>query len=178
VSLTLLDDTLAEGVETLQLQLSNPSGAVISMNNAQVTVNDDEPSPCGVPDYNMASDSGIFIWKDCSTGAWEVRMAAASGFRLYTGVLAADAPMQSVSPVSVESSDVLDAVSDPSRIDFSLRVGSGYEDGFSVQPGANARLCFDLTSPSAPDIYFGADKVAVAAPLYLRDLSLCDAGAP
>jgi hypothetical protein len=131
-----------------------------------------------MPVVDPASDTGVFLWKNCATGSWNVQMTAASGFRIYSGVVAAEQPFLSVSPVSIEANDLLDFTSNPSSIDFELRIGAGFDDGFTFETVSGAALCFAVNAPTDAAVYFGGDAVELAAPFRLDDLGLCDANNP
>ena len=86
--------------------------------------------------------------------------------------------MQSVTPVGIETNDILDFVTNPTAVDFSLRVGAGWEDGFSLMPVAGSVVCLDLSSPVATDIHFGPARTLLVAPFELEALAICDPQAP
>lgn len=179
VTLTLLDDALAEGPESFQVQLSNAVGAGLGTALATVSVTDNEPSPCGDPGYNAATETGLFIWKNCTSGVWSARFVAASGFTLYTGTVVSSLPLSSVVPVSIESTgDVLNSTTNPSQISYSLSVGKGNMDGFDFQPQAGSGTCVNISSPTGRPVYVGAARMLVGVPFSLATLQGCSLTPP
>ena len=79
----------------------------------------------------------------------------------------------SVTPVGIESTDVLDFLTDPAVIEHSLRVGAGYADGFDFEPAPGATTCVDLDAPAGTQIYLGAARTLLTAPFDLATLGLC-----
>lgn len=173
VTLTLLDDVLAEGPESFQVELSNPVGAAIGTGTATVSVTDNEPSPCGDPGYNAATETGLFIWKNCTSGVWSARYVAASGYTVYTGTVVSSQPLVSMTPFSIEGTDVLDATTNPTQISYSLRVGAGNVDGFDFQTQAGSGSCVNISSPTGRPVYVGAARTLVGLPFSLETLQAC-----
>lgn len=173
VPITLLDDGLAEGLETFRIELSNATGLPIAQPVATVSIIDDEPSPCGEPTLDTAIDAGLFIWKNCADGTWDARVLAGPSFKLFTGRVSSSDAFSVVNGVDIETSDLFDFVSNPSVIDFSLRVGAGYFDGFNFQQAPGASTCVSLDSPTGINAYLGADKTLLTLPVDLDFLNVC-----
>ena len=117
-SVTILDDSLAEGNETFALTLGNPVNAVLTANGQALgTIVDNEVSSCRTPSYNMGVTAATCVWKDCTSGAWFARFTSGGSASTvtYVGNVLAEAPFASVTPYSIEPAyDTLDT-SDPSR---------------------------------------------------------------
>ena len=75
ISITLLQDTLAEGDETFNVQLANATGAVLSSATAGVTLLDDEagtfPVNCAMPTTGWSTPTG-------ATTGWQIGTDSAS----------------------------------------------------------------------------------------------------
>ena len=134
-------------------------------------------SACGEPNYDAASEAGVFIWHDCPSGAWHVRMTAGPNWLVYSGDLASSTVFSNVVPVSVEASDVLDSSTDPARIAFQLGMVN-YEDGFDFDVPTTANVCFQVESPANPAVYVGANRDVIIEPLDLNTLGPCTGGQP
>jgi hypothetical protein len=102
-------------------------------------------NPYGKPLYNPATEAGLYLWQDKATGAWHLRGAAGGSSGRYSGEIVSDQPFTSVSAVSLEANDLLDA-SDPKRIVFDLAMWSQWEDGIDYQVPSGAQLSLDLTT--------------------------------
>ena len=129
---------------------------------------------CGEPSYDAATEAGVFIWQDCPSGAWHVRITAGPNWLVYNGDLVSSAAFSNVVPVSLEASDVLDYTTDPARIAFQLGMVNR-EDGFDFDVPTTANVCFQVESPSNPAVYVGANRDVVTEPLDLNTLGPCTA---
>jgi hypothetical protein len=103
--------------------------------------------PYGDPGYDAGTDRGLFVWKDQASGVWHVRGTGGGGFQRYIGEVVSDQPLDSVTPVGLESNDVLDT-SDPLRVAFDLRMVSPWDDGFDLQVPAGAHVELNVQSVS------------------------------
>ena len=175
VATTMLNDSLAEGPEDFFIQLSNNVGAPIVNGTATVTINDDEPSPCGIPSYDPGVDVGLFVWKNCQTGDWDARYVPGNSFKIFTGRMTSGAAFQSVTPFSIEGNDVLDYTTDPAVIEHVLRIGAGFEDGFTFDMAAGETACVEVDSPAGTTVYVGAARTALTPPFSLDTLGTCGA---
>ncbi len=173
ISLEVLEDPLAEGPESFTVQLSNPVGAPINRASAQIDITDNEPSPCGQPTYDPATERALFAWKDCATGVWEATWTGGTGFVVFEGNITSSASLINVTEVSIESNDVVDNVTDPAVIDYNLRVASGFEDGVRFETAPGSTNCATLTAPGGIPVFVGADRNAVGAAFSLETLGTC-----
>ena len=172
VDIAIVDDSDPELLETFSLVLSNPTNAQLGVSTGTATIIDDEPSACGVPIYDRASEHALFIWQDCETGEWSARVTAGGQSATFAGNAVSTMNFTDVTPFSVESADVLDFVTDPAEIAFQLKVGNAGQDGFDFQFPVSASVCFDLAAPSVP-VYFGENRSEVTLPVDLDTLGPC-----
>ena len=174
VAVTLVDDALAgEGNETFTVSLANPVGALAGNALATVTIVDDEISPCGRPVYDKATESGVFLWKNCDTGTWSARMPAGGSELVYQGSVTADQPFASVSGFSIESEDTFDHTTDPQAIAYTLLVTGTGQDGMDFALPAGTDACFRLDGPAGQNVFVGAGRVPVANAVSLSTLGAC-----
>ena len=102
-------------------------------------------TPYGKPNYSNSEESAIFLWKD--EDSWRLRFTAGSrANRRYVGSIVADSSATSAEGVKIESSDVVDT-SDPARIDFDLKVWSGFQDGIDFSFSQDANLTLNINTP-------------------------------
>ena len=127
---------------------------------------------CFEPAYDRATEQAIFLWKDCPTGQWHVRLTGggdASGV-IADGSIRSNALFSNVAPFSIENNDTLDNTTDPTQITFELKVWNAAQDGFSFIP-TGSNTCF-IENSGVP-IYLGENKVPVTSPLNLETLASC-----
>jgi len=140
----------------------------------EVTLGQPTDSPCGPPTYNKATDRALFIWKNCGTDTWQVRVTPGGGpWVVYKGDVQSDQNFTSVTGFSIEANDTLDT-SNPSKITYSLGVGTTSEDGFDFKFPAGANVCFNLTAPTNLPVYLGLDRVQMTVPFDLATLGACN----
>ena len=173
VTVPILDDALVEPSETFRLRLSGVVDAIIG-DSAPVTITDDEVSSCASADPSVPSaDSGIFLFRDCATGLWSLRISrGGDSWIFHDGSVVGDQPFVSVTPVSLEGPDVVDTAT-PGAIAYSLAVGGAGFDGFDFEVPAVGQWCVTATSPSAT-IFVGENKTPVQSPFDLNSLGACD----
>ena len=177
VDVVLNDDVIAEGAENFVLLLSNPTNAVLGTAAANITIEDDEPSSCGPVLYDASTEQAAFVFRDCVTDTWSVRVTAGGGNATYVGSLVSEQILSSVLPYSLEASDLFDTT-DPTTVSFSLIVGGTGTDGFdfTVSPGAQA--CFDLDLPVGMPVFVGAARAPLTTPVNLLTQTSCSAVTP
>lgn len=107
-------------------------------------------APYGAPAIDLATEQGLFVWKDAG-GSWHLRATAGSQGIQYRGEIVSDMAPSSVNGVSLEASDVLDA-SVPGRVRFELGIAPGFEDGFIVRYPATASIELNLDNPAQSDL--------------------------
>jgi hypothetical protein len=173
VSVPIVDDPLAEGSEDFMLLLSNAVDGVVVNAAAKATILDDEPSPCGAPVYDKATEQGLFLWRDCPSGLWHIRVTAGGASLTYQGGMVAGAAFPSVAGFSIEASDLLDYTTDPLRIDYRLIVSGAAQDGIDFAAPEGADVCLTPTGPAGMPIYVGAARSQASGPLLLRTMGAC-----
>lgn len=174
LSFDLVQDTLAEGDETLSLVLSSPMNAVLGQDTALITIQDDELSPCGVPSYNPVTDPGVYLFKDCASDTWSMRVAGGGVFGTYSGDIVSGAAFANVTEFSVEANDTLDSTTDPAIIDYALTVSGGGQDGADLELAPFQDACFDLSAaPTGGSVFVGPAKTPLTPPFSLNTLGAC-----
>ena len=155
---------------TIQLlEIHWPSGIIQTIENipADQIIQIVEPSggncnSYGVPTYDPATEDGIFLWKEGNV--WHLRaIAGASGSRSYTGSIVSDQPLISITPVSIEASDILNT-SNPQEIIFDISMWGPWFDGFDFEFPADATVTFDVqtTGGDVTDLVFiGGDRCTI-----------------
>jgi hypothetical protein len=136
------------------------------------------PSPdaaCGQPDFDKATEQGLFVWSDCDgSGNWYLRATgggSASGIH-YDGSLESSGGL-SYEGFSIEPSDILDN-NVTGVLDYVLRVWYSGQDGVNFTPSANSCLSLNIDVP----IYFGEDRVELSSPVDLSTLQTCGTSVP
>ncbi|MFO1468546.1 MAG: FG-GAP-like repeat-containing protein [Steroidobacteraceae bacterium] len=176
-SVPVIDDLLAEGVnETFKVTLSNPANAVLStVFQATGTIQDNEISPCGAPAYNAGTQTGLFVWRDCTSGKWFARFTAGGSptTLVYTGTVVADVPFTSVTAYSIEAAyDTLDTTN-PSVISFILKTNNAAQDGFNFVLASNTSACFSTSLPNGAGVFVGPSMTPISQPFRMDTLGPC-----
>ena len=138
------------------------------------------PDPeCGAPSYNLATEVGVFIWRNCAapgpTREWHVRVTGGgSSFSAYEGMATSNMPLAATG-FSIESNDVFDSVPNDETVEFILRVGGAGEDGFRLDVPAGSATCFNVTvlKPGA-QVELGAGRQVMSGPFDLETLGPCN----
>lgn len=173
IQVTIVDDALAEGDEDFAVTLSNAVNAIFVDSDAVVTIADNEPSPCGAPTYDRATENAVFVWKDCGTDVWHARMTAGGVQTQWVGSVTGSAAFSSVTGFSIEANDVLDFTTDPAVIDFVLNANNAGQDGIDFEVPVGSEVCFDITAPGAMPVFVGAARIPVGTRFSLSTLGAC-----
>ena len=128
---------------------------------------------CGPPPLNGATDSGVFIWRDCPSGQWRMKTAAAGATITYTGTVTSSAAYTSVAGVGLNSSDSLNYTTDPKQIVFSFKTVGKATDGVNFVPQNGASSCLSISAPGATQVRLGPFRVLVNQPFDLDTQSAC-----
>ena len=56
---------------------------------------------------NGAVDKGVFVWRDCATGQWSMRVMSANTTITYQGTITSTSNFTSFKPRGLETNDVL-----------------------------------------------------------------------
>jgi hypothetical protein len=129
--------------------------------------------PCGAPAIDAAVDTGVFIWRDCPSGEWRLKTAAAAGNVTYTGTVTSSAPYLSVAPVGLSSFDLLDSTSNPNQISFTFHTNGTSTDGFKFTAQYNSSNCLSMSVPSTVKVYFGPFRAPMGQDFTLETQSTC-----
>ena len=136
------------------------------------------PSPCGTPTFNKATEQAVFVWKDCPTNNWHVRVTGGGSpsALTYVGDVTAPEPLVAVTGFSIEASDVLDFTTDPAKIDYALQVTGASVDGFDFTVADTA--CFSFDAPAALPVLLGVLRVEMPKSFNLTTFAECASPAP
>jgi len=118
------------------------------------------PSYCVAPNYDPATEQGVFVWQNCVTGVWEVRVTG-GGSNVgiaYSGTVDSVGGFSYVTPFNFEANDVLDNTN-PDALDYVLNVWNTGEDGFGFST-VNPAACLSALSPTVP-LYLGVDRLMI-----------------
>ena len=140
----------------------SPNAAVdITVNNVGASVF------CNEPTIDASVDQGTFLWKDCTTDEWSMRVTGGgnSNGLTYTGEIAIPGGLTTLIPVLTEASDILDET-DPNAFTYALIVYGNGVDGvdFTLPVGA----CYTPQSPVGLPVYLGDARVELTT----SDISL------
>jgi len=117
---------------------------------------------CGDPLVDAATDSGLYVWKDCA-GTWTLMVTGSpdAGGVGYTGSISASTGFESITPVSIEPSDTLGS-NLTGVLGFDLTTGYPWEDRFRFRVSDGADICIALTDmPDGVGRFAGPDRIAV-----------------
>ena len=175
VDIAILQDVEAEGNEHFTIELSNPLNATILDGSGRAIILDDEVNACGAPSYNASTDQALFVWKDCQTGAWTVRNTAGgdTAGAFFEGQVMSSQGFAAVTGEGLESIDTLDYTTDPTIIDYVLKVWNSGEDGFQFTPVVEAGTCVELFAPLGVPVLVGPGRQQIVSPFDLGTFSAC-----
>jgi hypothetical protein len=118
-------------------------------------------TPDGAPTVDLATEQGLFLWKDAQ-GAWHLRATAGTAGVLFKGEIISDMALVSLRGNSLEAADVVD-YSVPGRVRFELGVAPGFKDELIVGFAPGADIDLNLDNPAQLGLVFiGADKWPIA----------------
>ena len=128
--------------------------------------------PGGEPTIDLSSDRGAFLWQDCNTQEWFMRFTAGGTFSVYEGSVTSDMPVSTLTPFSIEASDVLNTTA--TGIYFNLRMGQVYWDGFDFTVPAGSQMCINVDLPGGlNNVEVGAMRTPIAPPFDPDTLGPC-----
>ena len=136
------------------------------------------PSHCVAPTYDRITEQGVFVWQNCLTGAWNVRLiGGGSGIgSAYTGRVDAIGGFVSFTPFETESDDVLDNTN-PDILDYVMNIWDPGQDGFSFST-VNPAACLTTETPIVP-LYLGSNRLVIpGGTLDLETLWACGVAPP
>lgn len=131
---------------------------------------------CGTPDFWTDRDQGVFVYKDCVSDSWKLRVTTGGQLvnMAWTGVLTSDQNISNVSGYSLEGGEVINNTSNPQEIDFSLTTFGGGDDGIDFTLAAGASGCLELSSPaSTVPVLFGPEMLPISLPYDIANNTSC-----
>lgn len=139
---------------------------------AQVPIGVARAYPCGAPTLDGFQDKGVYVWRDCPSGKWILRVLSANTTITYEGTVTSTSNFTSVKPQGLEAGDVLNT-SNTKQISFAfISKGTG-ADGvdFKLPDGANA--CLKVPVPAGAQFYMGPFKKPILKPTNLETQGPC-----
>ena len=127
---------------------------------------------CGAPPLNGAVDRGIFIWRDCPSGEWRLKAAAAGGQVAYVGTVTSSQAFVKVTRIGLETADKVDT-SNAQQIKFTFDTRGTGTDGFNFVPKDRLSACLRVSTPSGLKVYYGPFRKPLATPLNLDTRQGC-----
>lgn len=121
---------------------------------------------CNKPDYNQATEAGVFLWKDCGTNQWHIRATAGDHSVTYRGSLTSDAPFLSLTGSSFEATDRLPP-------DFVMNVTNSRQDGIDFTIADNAQVCLRMSAPANTEVIAGSNRVSLGTSVGIPDIDSC-----
>jgi hypothetical protein len=128
---------------------------------------------CGAPPLSGSKDKGVFIWRDCPSGEWRLRTAAAGGTATYSGTINSGANYVSAKGVALSSADKLDTTSNPKQIKFTFQTTNSKLDGVNFVPKDGYSACLRISTPAGIKVYYGPFRVPLNQPLNLDTRGGC-----
>ncbi|MCF7989747.1 MAG: CRTAC1 family protein [Thiohalocapsa sp.] len=193
------------GNQTARVEIYWPSGQVDTFDNVAAdriyianeagalqpaTVGPPPPPPppsdpaCGAPSYASASDTGVFIWRNCDAPGpdqtWNVRITGGGSASVvtYAGTVTSTATL-ATTPFSLEGNDVLDTTPGDGTVDYDLKAIRGGQDGFRLTVADGSSTCFDPTTlPAGAVVKVGASGLTRSGAFDLQTLEACDGTPP
>jgi len=133
---------------------------------------------CGEPNIDPSTESGPWLWRDCSTpeSTWKLRMAGGGGFTQLAGSVKSDIEFESISGFSVDPrNDIYEEISDK-LVGFDYRTYNQSTDGVNITPAAGSETCLDIYGIDPAQLKLGENKVgALELPLNIETLKPCRA---
>lgn len=177
IRVPVLNDAVSENSETFTVTLGNAVNATLSSaSQAAGTIEDDDLPVCGKPVIDAGATAAMFVWRDCVTDTWFVRVTAGGAAKAvnYTGAVTAGTAFASVANFSIEPAyDVVSVGTAPPAIDFVMNVFNASQDGFDFTLPNAAVACISLNSPANPTVLVGAVRIPVTQPFRLDTLGPC-----
>lgn len=170
VSVTIVNDIAVEGTESFTLRFTGAStGSAV----ATITISDDDEPivqpACGAPSYSKATESALFVWKDCESNYWHVRATAGGRKLTYRGSLTSNPGLTELAGFSMEAGDLLPLP------DFKLVVSGSSQDGFDFRFPTGSNVCLRLTAPTGTSVVAGSNRLNMGNAIRLPDFGACGA---
>ena len=101
----------------------------------------------GEPDYNPSDRDGLIIWQTDDT--WYVEATGDANGSRITGQIVSDTPIEDLGFYKLESNDRVEFADNSDKIiEFDLRIGSKWTDGFSFQANDDSSVFLELSDRS------------------------------
>ena len=126
----------------------------------------------GKPGYSPISDTGVYVWRDPASDTWHLRTTAGGTFAQWIGSMTSSQNFTSMTGYSIEGHDTFDT-SNPSVLNFNMRIWGTSEDGADFTFPADANVCLDLSLPGGSSVTVGSGNTIVPVPFDLRTLGAC-----
>jgi hypothetical protein len=161
-------------VQTFNDVATNRLYRIIEGNSALAVVNPGGAAPyqCGPPTINAAVDRGVFIWRDCPSGEWRMKTAAAGGQAIYAGSITSTAAYLSVKGMGLNTADSLTRP-EPNRIVFRFDTRGTAKDGVNFVPHDGASACLRVDTPAGLQVFYGPFRRPLATPIDLDTRGAC-----
>ena len=131
-------------------------------------------SECGKPTYDKATQTGVFIWKDCLADTWSVRMTGggvAAGVN-YKGSVTTSLGFLMMNPVQFASNDSISYAS-TTQADYNISVYNNAENGLDFVYPAGSAACFRVAVPTDMRVFLGAGGLEISRNFNLTTLGGC-----
>ncbi len=132
---------------------------------------------CGAPQIDQNVDAGLWLWRDCESGNWEMRATGGGSdtFASYGGSFSTATSFTGMRAFNLEKTgayeDVVEAVA-PNSIHYNLNVIGRFQDGFTFGNAGPAGICLHSDSPGST-VFVGPDATPAISPFNLADLGSC-----
>ena len=129
---------------------------------------------CDEPSFDNTTEQAVFLWKNCSSGKWELRLSGGgdSSGVIAAGKIISSAGFTGLTEFSLEANDTFDNLTNADEIVYELKAWNAAVDGFGFTPVSdNACFILDTDVP----VLLGKSKLSVTTPLNLDTLESCDA---
>jgi hypothetical protein len=173
---------------TVDLRVEWPSGNVQTFNGvaanrlyritegqgiAPVVPGNAPPYQCGAPAINGAVDSGVFIWRDCPSGEWRLKVTGAGSKIVYRGRASSTANFTKVVGQGIEAVDIVDSTSNPKQVSFEFQQQGNGTDGVNFTPQDRHSVCLRIDAPAGANVYYGPFRAQVTTPIDLDTRGAC-----
>jgi hypothetical protein len=176
------------GAATVDLRVEWPSGNVQTFNGvatnkvyrvtegsgiAPAKIGSAPAYQCGAPPLNGTQDRGVFLWRDCPSGEWRLRTAAAGSTGTWSGTITAGSAFKNVKPIGLSTADKLDSTTNPKQIKFTFQTQNSNLDGVNFTPQDGTSACLRISAPTGSKVYYGPFRVPLNQPLDLDTRGPC-----
>ena len=130
---------------------------------------------CGEPDIDPSTQTGPWLWKDCSSpnGQWNLRIAGGGETTRFAGSISSDLPLTNVTDVGIEQSDVVSRISE-NLIGFEYLAVGASTDGMQLNTTEGGKNCIDFSSIDPSQLKLGSNQASAEyLPLNINTLESC-----